>query len=117
VDSKGDSDNEKGPEERSTGKKRASLLIFLRDSRIYVRVLAIIIMLVSLSLILTAVVRFEQAKKKPGQPLNSVPQPSKITDYPCIVFSGIAAMNLVLSIAVLCLSCLSSKVCDGHIVA
>lgn len=118
MESKDYSDNEKGPEvERSTGTKRASLLIFLRDSRIYIRVLAVIIMVVSVSLILTGVVRFEQAKKKPGQPLDAIPKPSKITDYPCIVFSGIAAMNLVLSIAVLCLSCLSSKVCDVRMVA
>jgi hypothetical protein len=68
-------------------------------------------MIVSLSLILTAVVRFEQAQKKPGHPLNNVPKPSNITVNPCIVFSGIAGMNLVLGFGLLALSCLSSKVC------
>ncbi|TVY27370.1 hypothetical protein LHYA1_G002975 [Lachnellula hyalina] len=110
VDSvKVDSDDEKGDGKTSTGAKRSSLLIFLKDSRIYVRVLAIVIMIISLSLILIAVVQFAQAKKKPGHPLDAVPKPSSITDYPCIVFSGVAAMNLVLSISLFVLSCVSSK--------
>ena len=113
VDSvKVDSDDEKGDGKTSTGAKRSSLLIFLKDSRIYVRVLAIVIMIISLSLILIAVVQFAQAKKKPGHPLDAVPKPSSITDYPCIVFSGVAAMNLVLSISLFVLSCVSSKVLD-----
>lgn len=99
------------PEKEPTSGRQKSVLIFLRDSRIYVRGLAVAIMIVSLSLILTAVIRFSQAQNAPGQPLSSVPTPenSKITDYPCIVFSGIAAMNLVLSVALVGLSCLSSK--------
>ncbi|TVY48585.1 hypothetical protein LOCC1_G002651 [Lachnellula occidentalis] len=104
-----DSDDENDVAKTSTGTKRSSLLIFLKDSRIYVRVLAIVIMIISLSLILTAVVQFAQAKKKTGHPLDAVPKPSGITDYPCIVFSGVAAMNLVLSISLFVLSCVSSK--------
>lgn len=105
-----DSDDEKGEGKTSTGTERSSLLIFLKDSRIYVRVLAIVIMIISLSLILTAVVQFAQAKKKPGHPLDDVPKPAGITDNPCIVFSGVAAMNLLLSISLFVLSCVSSKV-------
>ncbi|TVY15424.1 hypothetical protein LARI1_G006957 [Lachnellula arida] len=89
-----DSDDEEGEGKTSTNTKRSSLLIFLKDSRIYIRVLAIVIMIISLSLILTAVVQFAQAKKKPGHPLDDVPKPAGITDNPCIVFSGVAAMNL-----------------------
>lgn len=104
--------NNKKPEEEaiSKAKTRPSLLIYLRDSRIYIRVLAVIMMIVSLSLILTAVVMFSKAKNKSGHPLDSIPQPPPgITDSPCIVFSGIAAMNLVLSTGLLSLSCMSSK--------
>jgi len=53
-------------EEPSTGKPRSSLLIFLRDSRIYIRVLAIMVMIVSFSLILTAVVMWSKAQKSPS---------------------------------------------------
>ncbi|KAE8441839.1 hypothetical protein EG329_004240 [Mollisiaceae sp. DMI_Dod_QoI] len=97
-------------EEVPTASTRTSLLIFLRDSRIYIRVLAVLIMIISLSLILTAVVMFSKAQNKPGHPLDSIPQPpTGISDSPCVVFSGVAAMNLVLSIAILSLSCMSSK--------
>ncbi|TVY42844.1 hypothetical protein LSUB1_G003755 [Lachnellula subtilissima] len=90
VDSvKVDSDDEKGKGKTSTGTRRSSLLLFLKDSRIYVRVLAI-----SFNL--------RKLKKKPGHPLDAVPKPSSITEYPCIVFSGVAAMNLVLSISLFC---------------
>jgi hypothetical protein len=95
-------------EEPSTGKPRSSLLIFLRDSRIYIRVLAIMVMIVSFSLILTAVVMWSKAQKSPS--INDVPKPATITDQPCIVFVGVAGMNLCISIMVLSLSCLSSKV-------
>lgn len=113
VDSlKGKESHEDQEEEVSTAGTRSSLFIFLRDSRIYIRVLAVLIMIISLSLILSAVVMFAKAQKKPGHPLDSIPQPpTGITDTPCIVFSGIAAMNLVLSIAIISLSCISSKVC------
>jgi uncharacterized membrane protein SpoIIM required for sporulation len=94
----------------STGKMQKSVLIFLRDSRIYIRVLAILIMIVSLSLILTAVIMFEKAQNRPGHPLDAVPKPAAITDHPCIVFAGVAAMNLLLSLVILNLSWLSSKV-------
>lgn len=53
---------------------------------------------------------FGKAQNKPGHPLDNVPKPATITDHPCIVFTGVAAMNLALSIAVLSLSCISSKV-------
>jgi hypothetical protein len=96
-------------QEHSTGKMQKSVLIFLRDSRIYIRVAAILIMLVSLSLILTAVIMFGKAQNKPGHPLDKVPKSATITDHPCIVFTGVAAMNLLLSVSVLSLSCISSK--------
>jgi hypothetical protein len=67
-------------------------------------------MLVSLSLILTAVVMFGKAQNKPGHPLDAIPKPATITDHPCIVFSAVAALNLLLSLTVFSLSCISSKV-------
>ena len=67
-------------QEISTGKRQKSVLIFLRSSRFYIRVLAILIMITSFSLILTAVIMFSKAQKKPGNPLSSVPQPAPITD-------------------------------------
>jgi hypothetical protein len=103
-----DEEEEDKDQEVSTGKRQKSLLIFLRDSRIYIRVLAILIMIVSFSLILTAVIMWSKAQNKPS--LASVPKPAAITDHPCIVFTGVAAMNLCISITVLSLSCLSSKV-------
>lgn len=102
-------DNQDGS--RKVGKRQTSVLIFLRDSRIYIRVLAIMIMIISFSLILAAVIKYDQAKKVPGNPLATVPVPPLgITDYPCRVFTGIAAMNLALSIIILSLSYISSKV-------
>lgn len=102
-------DEDDKEQEVSTGKTKSSLLLFLRDSRIYIRVLAILVMVVSFSLILTAVVMWGKAENNPS--LNNVPKPAvAITDHPCIVFTGVAAMNLCISITVLSLSCLSSKV-------
>lgn len=109
IDSLKVDDKNDGKDMTSTGKHQKSVLIFIRDSRIYIRVLAILTMIVSLSLILTAVISFLSAQNKPGHPLDSVPKPTKITVHPCIVFSGVAAMNLVFSIAILSLSCISSK--------
>jgi hypothetical protein len=105
-----DEEKEQEQEENSTGKSQKSLLIFLHNSRIYIRVAAILIMLVSFSLILTAVIMFGKAQKKPGHPLDNVPQPAPITDHPCIVFTGVAVMNFLLSVIVLSLRCMSSKV-------
>jgi hypothetical protein len=102
--------DEEQEQEESTGKMQKSVLIFIQDYQIYIRVLAILIMLVSFSLILTAVIMFGKAQNKPGHPLDNVPKPATITDHPCIVFSGVAALNLVLSIVVFSLSCISSKV-------
>ena len=108
-----DSLKDSGQDEKGSplGKIQLSLLIFLRGSRIWIRVLAILIMIVSFSLILTAVIMFAKAQKHPGHPLDSVPKAAPITDQPCIVFTGIAAMNLAISVAVLSLSCISSRVC------
>ena len=105
-----DAEKEQDQEGNSTGKSQKSLLIFLHNSRIYIRVAAILIMLVSFSLILTAVIMFGKAQKKPGHPLDNVPHPAPITDHPCIVFTGVAVMNFFLSVTVLSLSCMSSKV-------
>jgi hypothetical protein len=110
VDSLDKNNNEVDEKEISTGKRKKSVLIFLRDSRFYIRVLAVLIMIISLSLILTAVISFAKAQKKAGNPLNNVPKPAAITDHPCVVFSGVAAMNLIFSISILCLSFMSSKV-------
>ena len=110
VDSLDQNNKEEDEKEVSTGKRKKSVLIFLRDSRIYVRVLAVLIMIVSLSLVLTAVISFAKAQKKSGHPLDNVPKAASITDHPCIVFSGVAVMNLVFSILILTLSFMSSKV-------
>jgi hypothetical protein len=107
---KEDNDNEKEDQEASTGKGQKSVLIFLRDSRIYIRVLAVLIMIISFSLIISAISMFAKAQNQPGKPLDSIPKQAAITDHPCIVFSGVAAMNLVISITILGLSWMSSKV-------
>jgi hypothetical protein len=98
-------------EKNSTGTGRAwdRALRMLNNSRFYIRILAVLIMIVSLALILSAVIHFAKAKRAPGHPLNQVPQQAPITDQPCIVFSGIAFMNLFLSVAILVISCASSK--------
>lgn len=93
----------------STGRAWDRALRMLNNSRFYIRILAVLIMIVSLALILSAVIHFAKAKRAPGHPLNQVPQPATITDQPCIVFSGIAFMNLFLSVAILVVSCSSSK--------
>ena len=96
---------------RAVGKRQMSVLIFLRDSRIYIRVLAILIMITSFSLILGAVIKYAQARRVSGHPLDAIPKPPLgITDYPCRVFTGIAGMNLAFSIIIISLSCVSSKV-------
>jgi hypothetical protein len=110
FDSLKSKDEERDEQDVSTGKMQKSVLIFLWDSRIYIRVLAILIMVVSLSLILTAVIMFEKAQNTLGHPLDAVPKPATITDHPCLVFTGITAVNLLLSVAILSLSCTSSKV-------
>lgn len=111
LDEGSEKGNDKTEGSRKLGKRQTSVLIFLRDSRIYIRVLAIMIMIISFSLILVAVIKYDQAKQVPGNPLATVPVPPLgITDYPCRVFTGIAAMNLALSIIILSLSYLSSKV-------
>jgi hypothetical protein len=107
---KEDNDDEKEGQEVSNGKTQTSVLIFLRDSRIYIRVLAVLIMIISFSLIITAVSMFAKAQKQPGNPLDAIPKRAQITDHPCIVFSGVAAMNLAISLTILGLSWLSSKV-------
>ena len=105
-------DNEKIQEEDfATAKFQKSILMHLRNSRFYIRAFAVLVMISSLSLIVTAVVMFSKAKRQPGNPLGQVPQPAPITDRPCIVFSGVAAMNLILSLSVFWLGCASSKVC------
>jgi len=110
VHSLENNDKDDAEKETSTGKRQKSVLLLLRDSRIYVRVLAAIVTIVSLSLVLTAVISFSKAQKKVGHPLEKVPKPAFITDYPCVVVSGVAAMNLVFSISIICLSFMSSKV-------
>jgi len=102
-------------QKESTGKRQKSVLIYIQSARIYIRVLAILIMVVAFCLILTAVIMFGKAQNKPGHPLDNVPKPAAITDQPCIIFTGVAAMNLVLSVLVLSLSCVSSKVSSYRI--
>ena len=99
-----------GEEDISNGKRKTSMLLFLKDSRSYIRVIAVLIMIVSLSLVSTAIITFSKARKRAGNPLNNVPKNAPITDHPCIVFSGVAVMNLVFSISIVCVSCISSKV-------
>jgi hypothetical protein len=108
-----DKDSMRAHEEELPKRKRHHLvLIFLVYFRVYVRVLAALIMVTSLSLVLTAVILFEKAQHEKGHSLDKVPMPSEtITDFPCMVFSGVAFMNLAFSITLLCLSSMSSKVC------
>jgi hypothetical protein len=107
VDSLKNDEPEKNP--TSAGRAWDCALRMLNNSRFYIRILAVLMMIVSLTLILSAVIHFVKARRAPGQPLNQVPQPAPITDQPCIVFSGVAFMNLFLSVAMLVVSCVSSK--------
>ncbi|PQE31020.1 hypothetical protein CJF32_00006058 [Rutstroemia sp. NJR-2017a WRK4] len=86
----------------SSTKPRWPIIRWFSSSRFYIRGFAIMVMITSFALILTAVVMFE----KHGQRATGA---AFVTDYPCQVFLGIATMNLVLSIAFLFLSCISSK--------
>lgn len=110
IDSPQEDNGKDGEQDFSSGKRKKSMLLFLRDSRFYIRIITVLIMMVSLSLVLTAIISFSKAQKKAGNPLNSVPKKAHITDHPCLVFSGVAVMNLVFSISILCVSCMSSKV-------
>jgi len=92
---------------RSKSLMPAYILVLLSKSRYYIRALAILVMILSMVLILTGVAKFSNAKKNPQY--KDISKPAPITDQPCIVFSGIAAMNLVLSAALLLTSCFSSK--------
>ncbi|PQE08168.1 hypothetical protein CJF31_00008267 [Rutstroemia sp. NJR-2017a BVV2] len=86
----------------SSTKPRWPIIRWLSSSRFYIRGFAIMVMMASFALILTAVIMFE----KHGQRATGA---AFVTDYPCQVFVGIATMNLVLSITFLFLSCISSK--------
>ncbi|TAQ90551.1 hypothetical protein B7494_g1105 [Chlorociboria aeruginascens] len=96
-------------QEISTGKPRKSLMLWLRDCKIIIRALAIVILIISVAMILTAVTQFENAKQQPNHPLNTIPQQAPVTDTPCLVFSGVAALNLIFSITLLVFACVSSK--------
>lgn len=93
---------------RSKGVLPAYALVFISKSRYYIRALAIIIMILSVILILTGIGKFSKAKKNPN--FDKIPKPAPITDQPCVVFTGIAVMNLVLSALLILTSCFSSKV-------
>ena len=103
-------DEEYEGEDQSTAKRRQSVLILLLNSRLFFRVLIVLVMCTSLALVLTAVIKFALAQKKPSHPLSSIPQNAPITDHPCIVFSGVAVMNLFLSVSIFIIACKSSKV-------
>jgi len=89
--------------------KPTLLISYLSKSRYYIRGLAIMVMIITLTLILTGIIKFAIAQNDPGHPLDSVPKNAPITDHPCIVFSGIAGMNLVLSGGMLLVSYSSNK--------
>lgn len=91
-------------------KERSALLIYLCNFLIYTRVFSILVIVISLGLIVSGIASFERAKKDPSNPLDHIPKQAQINDQPCIVFSGIATMNLVLSGGVLVLYRLLSKV-------
>lgn len=93
----------------ASAKRRKPLLAFLRDIRFYIRVLAVLVMIVSFALILTAIISFAKAINNPNHHLDFIPKNAPITDHPCIVFTGVSAMNLVFSCSIFVLSCMSSK--------
>jgi len=98
----------------SSAKFRKPMFRYLKNSRLWIRTLTIMVMITSASLILTAIIKFNNAKNAPGQAFNNIPQPAPITDHPCIVFTGIAVMNLLLSITVWTLSCCSTSFHIGY---
>jgi len=101
-------------EAASPAKFRSPMFRYLKNSRLWIRTLTILVMITSAALILTAIIKFNNAKNAPGQAFNNLPQPAPITDHPCIVFTGIAVMNLLLSVTVWVLSCCSSRFHIGY---
>lgn len=93
---------------RSKSLLPAYALVILGRSRYYIRAVVVLVMVLSMILILTGIGKFSTAKHNPD--FDQIPKPAPIIDQPCIVFSGIAGMNLVLSTALLLTSCFSSKV-------
>ncbi|RKF58428.1 hypothetical protein GcM3_182016 [Golovinomyces cichoracearum] len=84
------------------------MLRILKDSRMYARILAILVIIVSIFLILSAVILFENGRKN-QKDFDSIPKAAPITIQPCIIFASIATLNLAISIALLAVSSISSK--------
>ncbi|TQS36747.1 hypothetical protein Golomagni_02793 [Golovinomyces magnicellulatus] len=101
-------DHKNSVPEKSCSNINLMLLRIFIDSRIYARILAILVIIVSISLILSAVILFENGQKN-HKDFDSIPKAAPITIQPCIVFASIAALNLAISIALLAVSSISSK--------
>lgn len=108
-----DSDYESLHSSHEDGKRPKSMkpvyiFWFLSKSRYYIRAVAIMVMVISVALILTGAVKFSRAMNDPR--FDQIPKNAPITVHPCVVFTGVAALNLALSAAVLLMSCVSTKV-------
>jgi len=101
----------KDPEpQRKLGRRHTSVLLILGGMRFYVRVFTVLVIITSFSLVMTAVISFATAQRDPFHRLENAPQPPvPITDHPCVVFSGVSVMNLVISVSLLIVSCCSRK--------
>ncbi|SZF04681.1 unnamed protein product [Blumeria hordei] len=91
----------------SSGMYGLPVLVILQHSRIFFRALAILIIIASIALVLAAVVIFE--KMRSNQKVGELASRDTVTIKPCAVFLGIAAMNLIMSIMLLAVSSLPTK--------
>ncbi|KAI6246156.1 hypothetical protein HI914_05608 [Erysiphe necator] len=81
----------------------------LFNSKEYTRILAILVMTASFLLVVTPLIIYAKAQKKPND-FDTFPKISPITTKPCILFAGVATMNFLISVLLLAFSLLSSKV-------
>ena len=71
--------------QRKFGKRQTSVLLVLGGMRFYVRFFAVLVMITSFSLVLTAVISFAKAQRDPFHRLEDAPQPPvPITDHPYV---------------------------------
>ncbi|RKF56420.1 hypothetical protein OnM2_081003 [Erysiphe neolycopersici] len=78
-------------------------LIF--NSKEYARVIAIVVMIVSLILMLIPLIIWQKVQKKP----NNIDEFPPITIKPCVVFASVVTLNFAISVILLAFSLMSSK--------
>lgn len=85
---------------------KAIIRFLIFDSKEFTRIIAILVMIVSLILMLMPLIIWEKAQNKSSS-FDEIPP---ITTKPCVMFASVASMNFAISIMLLALSLMSSKV-------